>query len=302
MRSHAVRQALSRRLRTLDRNLPAVLEDDAEALHRTRVASRRLREALPVFSVEGPGAQSHSRDLRKSKESVRQLTRALGKVRELDVALVILDDIAHRHPELADAASATRAAIERERTERRAEMARRLDDIRPDKLAKRLSSLVQQAGAEVQADRMDLLRRRLVRRADRLGAAIESAGALYAFDRLHLVRIATKKLRYALELVQELAGVRTLRLAKRLKQTQDLLGHLHDLEIVAGFVRREFPGSAGNVAAGAGPLLGLIERETRELHAAYLGRVRALGDVIATCREDIDRRLAPPAASRAAAK
>src|SRR4029078_561600 len=51
----------------------------ARGVHRARVASRRLREALPIAS-----AIAHH-DVRALERDMRRLTRALGGVREMDV-------------------------------------------------------------------------------------------------------------------------------------------------------------------------------------------------------------------------
>ena len=51
---------------------------DPEAVHQARVASRRLREVLPI--VLAPGGRTE-----RLRRTVRRLTRTLGPVRELDV-------------------------------------------------------------------------------------------------------------------------------------------------------------------------------------------------------------------------
>ena len=63
--------------------MPGAVGGDAEALHQARVASRRIREALPL-EIRPP---------RKLMRQVRRITRALGPVRELDVALMV--DVYH---------------------------------------------------------------------------------------------------------------------------------------------------------------------------------------------------------------
>jgi CHAD domain-containing protein len=296
MRPHAVRRVLARRLRTLENDLPAALGHDVEALHRTRVASRRLREALPVI---GGGANEGRHHARKTHHLVRELTRALGGVREIDVGIGLLDELEAAHPDLSVAIETTRAAMKRERADRREEMARHLADIKPGKLARKVSSLVEATGQVSPAERLQRLRRRIARRADQLEQAVDAAGALYAFDRLHLVRIATKKLRYALELAQEPGGVRTERLTERLRGIQSLLGRLHDLDVVARHVRSAAGDTSERPGSDAERLFAVIEHETRVLHADYLARTRAIADVIARCRGPLDRRLAT--AQRAAA-
>jgi CHAD domain-containing protein len=284
MQSRAVQRAFTRRVQALDRDLPAVLDDDAQAVHRSRVASRRLREILPVLGLRADDGKP--RDVRELRARIRRLTRALGGVRELDVALGILDDLARAHPELGEVTAAARMAVNEDRRLRREKMVVQLGEARAGGLPDELLALSEHVGREAVAERAGRLRWRLVRRVDRLDTAIEAAGALYALDRLHRVRIAVKQLRYALELIHEIGGVPTLRLINRLRQFQDLLGGLHDLEVVAGYVRRQ----AGTTDVE--DLLRLVARETRERHASYLAQVDSLVDVIAACRDRVARRLA----------
>ena len=61
---------------------------------------------------------------------------------------------------------------------------------------------------------------------------VENAAGLYLPDRLHEVRIAVKKLRYALEITKELSGSRATASILALKRAQDLLGRMHDLEVL----------------------------------------------------------------------
>jgi CHAD domain-containing protein len=288
-RSRRFQQALGRRLKVLDQDLPAALEHDAKALHRTRVASRRLREVLPVIEQSVALAPP----FHKRRGDVRRLTRALGGVRELDVALELLDEVVSKHHQYDRVAASVRAEIQRERAVRYAHMIRNLADIKPGRLTRELASIGAALKSASAAEQRRLLARRVSRRADGLDAAMERAGALYAFDRLHLVRIAAKKLRYALEVVDELTRVGTRRLVKRLKETQDLLGRLHDLEILAGYVRkmREMPAPRSAATTGSHGLLGVIEKETRELHADYLRRTDLLRAATATCREQVGARL-----------
>ena len=198
---------------------------------------------------------------------VRHVTRALGSVRELDVAIGILGEVEEAHPELAEVVSVARAGVEEDRRSRREQMAGQLQEIRAGTLAGDLTMLESLVGHEPAAARSASLRRRLERRVDRLEAAIEAAGALYAFDRLHMVRIAVKQLRYTLELVHEFGGVPTKRPVNSLRRFQDLLGRQHDLEVVAGYVRRLGCTGKGRFADEVGRVLDVLVRETRELHA-----------------------------------
>jgi len=69
---------LRSRLDRFTRTLHGVESGEVGAVHRVRVASRRLRELLPVLEIEQALARKLVRRLRK-------LTRRLGGVRDLDV-------------------------------------------------------------------------------------------------------------------------------------------------------------------------------------------------------------------------
>ena len=76
---------IRQRLAALSRTLPGARKGDVHAVHQARVATRRIREALPLIA--------HGRSGKSLKKSVRRLTRALGPLRELDVALLNLDQM-----------------------------------------------------------------------------------------------------------------------------------------------------------------------------------------------------------------
>lgn len=67
--------------------------DDVEAVHRMRVASRRLRAVLPLLS----GCIGR-RELRRWRRELRQITRALGEARDTDVRIAFVLAFAARLP------------------------------------------------------------------------------------------------------------------------------------------------------------------------------------------------------------
>jgi CHAD domain-containing protein len=113
---------------------------------------------------------------------------------------------------------------------------------------------------------------RVARRVRTLEVAIENAGALYAVNSLHRVRIAIKKLRYALELAQEMRRLRSRRPITVLRDAQAALGRLHDEQVLAAWIRRSLsqadPGTETAIAASV--VLERIETRCREHHARYL--------------------------------
>ena len=274
MRTPAAEYLIRQRVSALGRALPAAKAGDATSLHQARVATRRLRAALPLVA-SGPKADKLAR-------SVRRLTQALGPVRELDVELLILD-------ELEKTGDVPRAAVQRLRTsvaeERRllySEVRDRIDDFDLEKVRKRALAVARKCeNGRRPRDRKGLAmaRERAARRAQRLGAAIENAAGLYLPDRLHQVRIAVKKLRYTLELIQRPAASRPPARIRTLKNAQDLLGRMHDLEVLIARTRgiQSSPGaSTQQVSADLDRLVRRLENECRQLHGHYMASRGAL--------------------------
>src|SRR6476659_3727092 len=78
-RSLPLVRLLERRTRALRRQLAAAVAGKDTGVHQARVASRRLREAIPVLT-EG----LHHSHAGRAQRKIRRLTQALGSVRELD--------------------------------------------------------------------------------------------------------------------------------------------------------------------------------------------------------------------------
>src|SRR5690242_10934379 len=75
-----------KRLDELSAVWPEFVHGRTTGLHKTRVASRRIREALPIVGAAAPPAK-----VKKLSKKMRALTRALGPIRELDVELNLLE-------------------------------------------------------------------------------------------------------------------------------------------------------------------------------------------------------------------
>jgi CHAD domain-containing protein len=287
---------LQRRARALIEALPGAIGGDPAALHRARVASRRLREALPVA---GAGASGGAQ--RKVRKLARRLTRALGTVRELDVTLQILEERAEADDGHGAAIDRARGLVRVEREGRRADMRHRLGRISPEKLQRRLAAFA----AEVAASQNDPWRRalaaRLAHRARRLEQAIARAGSIYVPVRLHAVRIAAKQLRYALELAAEVGIPEVRPLVTTVKRAQTTLGRLQDLQVVLRQIDAAAaePGLEPAARAGLARLAQTLEEDSRRLHGRYVRSAPKLVAVCATTRRQIVSSLAAAGRHRA---
>ena len=261
---------IRQRLAALVRTLPAAQRGDVASLHQARVATRRLREALPIVT-------SGERQ-RKLDRKVRRLTRALGPVRELDVALLILDELDAIAEVPRPAVIRLRQAVLEERRSLHGEMVRRISRCDLQKLKRRAIAAARRKEKGAQstgkpAEQIAAARERAASRAIRLRAAIESAAGLYLPDRLHEVRIAVKKLRYALEVAGEMSRSRAEARLRTLKKAQDLLGRMHDLEVLIARTRGVQGSSSAPTLKLSGELDQLVRRlenECRQLHGHYI--------------------------------
>jgi CHAD domain-containing protein len=260
---------LRQRLVSLLTAMPAAQEGDETSVHQARVASRRLREALPVL-----GARAHADALDRAEKRVKRITRALGPVRELDVTLLLLAELEGKGAAPKRAIARVRAAVMDERRQRRSEMLEEITPSRLDELRKRLVEVASPARSSgVPRNALHEAAAKAAQRARALKYAIDKAGGIYLPDRLHRVRVQAKKLRYALEIQRELTRSRASAGVNRLKTEQDLLGRMHDLEILIDRARGVQSTLSPRDRIGMAELNRLIrvlEDECREGHATYM--------------------------------
>lgn len=301
-RSRTRYDLLRKRLERFTRLLQALEAGDVDAVHQVRVASRRLRELLPLLGLEAGVARKLGRRLRK-------VTRELGGVRELDVLLLTLESLRGTAGHDERAIDRIAAAVRADRASAGERLAAALS---PDELARLARRLEREGkGLERAASRSAesarawrwIMDARIARRARAVVDGINDAGAVYLPERLHVVRIAVKKLRYGVELRDESAGARRSPEQISLRQAQELLGRLHDLQVLLDRVRQ--------VQASLVPLdltawrqldrlVVALENDCRRLHARYMRRRAALvavGERLSSSQGAGTRRRAEPRAS-----
>lgn len=261
-------------------------------MHQARVATRRLREAVPILAT----GLKHSK-AGKASRKIRRLTRALGTVRELDVTLGLLQGLIEAGELPRTALEEVRAHVVAERDRRRAVMLERLNKVDPQKLDRRLMSVGEALDGSDDEGWREVLSDRLRTRAKRLEQAIEAAGQIYAPERLHQARIAAKKLRYGVELAAD-SGTRAAGpLLAPLKKAQDVLGHLHDLQILQALVadvQTEPAADRPGMHDALDRVALHLEDQCRHLHGQYLMSSARLLEIC----EQIRTRLAAEVALR----
>ena len=276
---------LQKRLDQFTRMLHGLAEGDVSALHRTRVATRRLREILPVLQLKPDLVERLGRRLKK-------VTARLGPVRELDVLAELVDELQESGRHDAQVLRRVTAALSGERREAREHL-----------YAKLPTGELQRIGGKLEKIAIDLQERkpsrewrwavdaRVSRRAATVTHALDEAGSLYVPERLHHVRIALKKLRYALEVASESAGGKSTPDITTLKRHQDILGRLHDLQVLMERVRQIQPSLAlpdVTMWRRVDALLTTLENDCRRLHAKFMHQqnsVRAICERVSRASE-----------------
>jgi CHAD domain-containing protein len=283
---------LRKRLDLFSRMLPDVEEGDPRALHRVRVASRRLRELLPILQLD----QAVTRKLGRR---LRRITKRLGLVRECDVLTRLLDELHESSRYNAGGLSQVSTEVASRRDDARKSLDSKLPKTELRRVADKLEDIEKALRAAPGAPnrREETTWRwavdaRIARRGERLSAAMREAGAVYLPERLHVVRIAVKKMRYSVELAVELAGEKTTADLRTLKQAQDVLGRMHDLQVLIDRVRQIQAAATADLRAEREleAMVDTLENDCRRLHARY---VRDRAALAAVCARSVARSHAP---------
>jgi CHAD domain-containing protein len=275
--------------------LQALGEGDLTAMHRTRVASRRLREILPILELPSETALRLGRRL-------KAVTVELGEVRELGVLVRLVVELQNSGQFDARVLRRVEHALAASHVASRDRLFTRLPVEDIERLARKLAKLGKTLRDQKPSRGWQwAIDARVNRRAADLEAALDAAGPIYLQERIHRVRITLKKFRYAIEISADVAGLKRSADSKTLKRHQDTLGRLHDMQILIDRIRGLQPALAAPDAAAwrkiDGVILGL-EDECRRLHAKF---VRQQPEIRAIAEKAIRATGSAPKARRAVA-
>lgn len=210
---------------------------DIEDVHRMRVATRRLRSAFRFF-----GAYMALPRQDELVAGLRVLARRLGAVRDLDVLIERLEHAAAAESADRPAIDAIIAALDQDRAVARDDLVAYLDGPGMATLRALVADGLTQPASGSPAKRDRPVRtagpRLLARRAARL-LADEAALLAPTSEELHDLRIRCKRLRYAAEfLLPYTQGKALKQLIRSTTTLQDVLGELHDGDVMLDMLRR----------------------------------------------------------------
>ena len=273
-------------IHTLRTSLPGVLDGLGGPVHEARIATRRVREVLPLL---GDRKRKHVDDL---GSRFKQLGRSLGRVRDADVRIALLASFEVRMPHTAPSLVVLRQQRERERLELLRKLIKRLERLEAVRLIEMLDEHLALPGSLVRVARSGGTWRRdlrdtLTERARVTAGAINHATGVYFPNRVHAARIAIKKLRYAMEIAHETGAADRSAAIRELKKAQDVLGELHDRQELGDNLtapaESTAPATEPVEASQVSLLKQVIDAECRDLHARYLARRATMLDI---CRSE----------------
>jgi CHAD domain-containing protein len=243
-------QKLPALLEAFTREIAGVKEaQDIEYIHRMRVASRRLRAALPLFQPCFPPKR-----YQKWMEEITKITRALGDARDLDVQISFLQKSLRKlQKESFDRKKTT--GVPRPSMEPALGFLLKALQKKRDLMQKRvLSALAGLEKSHVTDEMQELFttreqEHRAIRRKPRL-SGVPPVAALRIGKRLatllsydpwvlhpdavaehHASRIAAKKLRYTMEVYGPVYRNNLKKPLVRVKKLQEILGEIHDCDV-----------------------------------------------------------------------
>ena len=211
---------------------------DVERVHDMRVATRRLRAAMEVFEPCFPRKR-----FRKALKEVKALADALGERRDRDVEIEFLERFAERGRPATIAmrsrpwsSACARSSDRQTRSWRRSSPTKRLEQAAPPARQAGRGGRGVKARRVKKLDPATPLRRnaaRIVRtRLDELRSFAETALDPRAATAQHDMRIAAKRLRYVLEIVEACFGADAVAARRAAKELQAVLGEIHDCDVM----------------------------------------------------------------------
>jgi CHAD domain-containing protein len=208
--------------------------EDIEYIHRMRVASRRLRSALPLF------INCYKKQERQTwQDDVHAITRALGAARDTDVQIEYVGSFLAGLTEEKHKPGIRRLLLRlrQKRQQLQAKVIKALDRLEHDQLIesmqKQVDPLLEKTG-QVYMFSPGLYQLSF----DAVTVVLEQFLSYEPYitreecvEELHAMRIAAKQLRYTLEIFTSLYPGGLKQYLQIMKQVQDLLGAIHDNDI-----------------------------------------------------------------------
>jgi len=208
--------------------------EDIESVHQMRVSTRKMRSLFNLI-----GVHYTPKTVTKYNKGLREIARSLGKIRDLDVLIVDLQDFqSTQDPDAQALVETIIQKLDKQRRKYRIMLNVLFDSGRYQKFVKKLAKFTTKQGRGAQAiDREEIphqvrhvlpiiLHERLanVRAYDTVLTDAED-------EVLHALRVEFKQLRYAVEFFKPVLGASAEGFILEVKSMQDLLGRINDIAV-----------------------------------------------------------------------
>lgn len=210
--------------------------EDIEVIHNMRVSLRRLWAAMTTFSH-----YFNQKKFFRLSQKTRTLARKLGKVRDLDVLIELLE----KHSKCLEKKPSTTLTIsylvsqwQSERLKHRDKLFKYLEKLAHKEFERKFltffDSITQNKYKETKKTKnekkifLDTLK----------NFYLHAPKGNFSSESLHQLRIAAKKLRYSLEFYEICFNQLLTNYLKTLKEIQELLGDLHDCDVMIELLKK----------------------------------------------------------------
>ena len=260
--AEAARKAIAFGVESITLNQAAAEGGDAEPLHQLRVASRRMRASIELFS-----GIIYASQLKIVRRDIGWILGQAGAVRECDVTAALLKDRAEKiEPELAESIEPMLAVLSERRKSEHAVLYEMLASKRFRAFTLKMSrpAIKKIGSARTLGAAAGQLMRTIARGAMHFGSNLDNESPA---GRFHKLRVRIKRLRYALEMLKALGGKRHKKTLARLEELQESLGLYHDVTVASAWLHQyaETAAAPAKTVLAAGALIQSLARREAKL-------------------------------------
>jgi CHAD domain-containing protein len=222
---------------------------DIEYIHRMRVASRRLRAALPLFCSCIP-----EKKYRVWMLEIQKITRALGEARDTDVQIAFITKLIKKRQRAADQKNSSTdypvkvkgdvesillGQLQKKRSKLQVAVIKDLEKLETSGIIDEMKTFFKSQAPATKGTKKRLhpyaipmvAASRISRRLDIMLSYERWVHNPDAVVQHHAMRIAAKKLRYTMEVYGPLYRLGLKKYLVRVKKLQEILGDLHDCDV-----------------------------------------------------------------------
>lgn len=235
-------KALLKRLQDVAKEVDGVRKaDDIERIHDMRVATRRVRSALPLFKKCLPGKSS-----KKWNKEMKRVTQALGTARDTDVQIDSLQGLLDNltDPSCRPGIRRLLLRLQQKRENAQGKVLKAMDGLELSGVLEEMGGTLRQIRVQARMHHADESSPYVYERAYlAISFRLENMLAYETYvtqperiEELHAMRIAAKRLRYTMEVFEPLYQDDLKQPIKTVRKVQTLLGDIHDCDVWVDYV------------------------------------------------------------------